>query len=49
MKYDYERLSAIFGGIHPTNISRSVNRKIEGNEDFWDYLQLEIQNAKRKT
>lgn len=49
LKYDYTRLSSIFGGIHPTNISRAVSRMPKGFEHKWNHLQIEIQNAKRKT
>jgi hypothetical protein len=48
LKYDYERLSGIFGGIHPTNISRAIGERSENTSPLWERLQYEIQNAKRK-
>ncbi|PIR16525.1 MAG: hypothetical protein COV46_08300 [Deltaproteobacteria bacterium CG11_big_fil_rev_8_21_14_0_20_49_13] len=52
IRYDHEKLSSMFGNIHPTNISRALNREPEGYEHIWERLQIEIQNAqnaKRKT
>lgn len=49
LKYDYEKLSSIFWGIHPTSISRAIRREPAEYEHMWERLQIEIQNAKRKT
>lgn len=47
-KYDQSKLSLIFGGIYPTNISKAINRKLKGYEHICERPQMEIQNAKRR-
>lgn len=49
LRYDYENLSRIFGKIHPSSISRAVNKDLGGLREVWSVLEWEVQNAKRKT
>ena len=49
MMWSYEKLSELFGGMHPSNISRCVQGDWIDAEPLWERLELEIQNEKRKT
>ena len=49
LRCNLEKLSSIFGGIHPANISKSVKRQPDSYKHIMERLEAEIQNAKRKT
>lgn len=45
----YSELSKTFGNLNPASISRMIKKTPKSDPDLWEYLNAEIQNAKRKT
>lgn len=49
LKWSYDKISELFGGMHSSNISRCVQGDWVNAESLWERLEIEIQNEKRKT
>lgn len=49
LKWNYEKISEVFGNMHPSNISRCVRGKQVNSAPLWKRLEAELQNEKRKT
>lgn len=47
--WDHEKISREFAGLHPSSISRAIERAKKLLPDEREYLEATIQNAKRKT
>lgn len=47
--WDYEKLSREFGNLHPSSISRAIEHGQKQQPEDWEFLNAELQNAKRKT